>query len=193
MDTERNYASKGLAGTALGLGIGALGVEVLRGGLGGILGGNVAPATAAPASNSNASDVGAAIAASVMPLVASIAASGSRDTCSDDHLINRYEASKDARIAELETEVKLRDANTYTDQKMLELYQYTDGRLRNIESQICQQAVVNAQVTANISCIQNNLNELNGMTKTVIPISNVCPEPMARYNSWTAPTTETTT
>lgn len=33
---------------------------------------------------------------------------------SADHYVTRYEAQKDARIAELETEVKLRDANTYT-------------------------------------------------------------------------------
>lgn len=37
MEVERNnYASRGVAGTALGLGAGALGVELLRGGLGGI-------------------------------------------------------------------------------------------------------------------------------------------------------------
>ena len=41
MEVEHNnYASRGLAGTALGLGAGALGVEFLRGGLGGLLGGN---------------------------------------------------------------------------------------------------------------------------------------------------------
>lgn len=39
MEHENSYASKGIAGTALGLGIGALGVEALRGGFGGILGG----------------------------------------------------------------------------------------------------------------------------------------------------------
>jgi hypothetical protein len=36
---EKNYASKGVAGTALGLGIGAVAAEVLGGNLGGILGG----------------------------------------------------------------------------------------------------------------------------------------------------------
>ena len=36
---NRNFASKGVAGTALGLGAGALGVELLRGGFNGILGG----------------------------------------------------------------------------------------------------------------------------------------------------------
>ena len=109
----------------------------------------------------------------------------------NEHLVSRYEAGQAARIAELETEVKLRDANTYTDKKMLELYQYVDGRLRGVESQISQQAVVNAQITANIGCMQQQINTLSALTKTVIPINNVCPEPMARYNSWTAPTTTT--
>ena len=40
MEMENRYASKGVAGTALGLGAGALGVELLRGGLGGIFGYN---------------------------------------------------------------------------------------------------------------------------------------------------------
>ena len=74
----------------------------------------------------------------------------------------------------------------------LELYKYVDGRFRVVEGQIAQQAVVNAQVTANLSCLQNTVAALNGLTKTVIPINNVCPEPMAMYNSWTAPTTTTT-
>ncbi|MEE1048272.1 MAG: hypothetical protein U0M60_12735, partial [Clostridia bacterium] len=40
MEHENSYASKGLAGTALGIGIGALGLEALGGGLGNIFGGN---------------------------------------------------------------------------------------------------------------------------------------------------------
>lgn len=40
MEHENNFASKGVAGTALGIGIGALGLEALRGGFGNILGGN---------------------------------------------------------------------------------------------------------------------------------------------------------
>ena len=39
MEMENKYASKGIGGTAVGLAIGALGLEGLRGGLGGILGG----------------------------------------------------------------------------------------------------------------------------------------------------------
>ena len=39
MEMENKYASRGVGGTALGLAIGALGVEAIRGGFGGILGG----------------------------------------------------------------------------------------------------------------------------------------------------------
>lgn len=105
-----------------------------------------------------------------------------------DHVVNRYEAGQSAEIAALKADIKLRDANTYTDQKILDMYQYLDGRLRGVEGQISAQAVVNAQITANISCMQNTLNTLAGLTKTVIPIGNVCPEPMPAKNTWTAPT-----
>lgn len=110
-----------------------------------------------------------------------------------DHVVNRYETGKEAEIAELKADIKLRDANTYTDRKMLDMYQYLDGRLRGVEGQISAQAVVNAQITANISCMQNTLSTLSGMTKTVIPIGNVCPEPMPAKNSWTAPTAAAST
>lgn len=153
MEYENHYASKGVAGAGLGLGIAgtALGLLNNGAGFGGILG------------------------------------NGCRH--SDEMFINRYEAGQSARIAELETEVKLRDANTYTDAKILDLYRYVDGRFNGVEAQICQQNVVNAQVTANIACMQNAIATLNGLTKTIIPIDNICPEPMQRFNSWTAPTT----
>lgn len=155
MEYENHYASKGVGGAGLGLGIAGTALGLLNNGsLGGILGGN-------------------------------------NHVCSEDHHINRYEAAQSARIAELETEVKLRDANTYTDGKLLEVYRYIDGRLNGVEAQICQQAVVNAQVSANLSCLQNTVATLSGLTKTIIPIDNVCPAPMPQFNSWTAPTTTT--
>ena len=93
---------------------------------------------------------------------------------------------KDAEIGSLR-------ADLATDRKVLELYQYVDGRMRNIEGQLAQQAVVNAQITGNISCMLNTINTLSGLTKTVIPINSICPEVMPRYNSYTVPTTEATT
>lgn len=108
-----------------------------------------------------------------------------------NQMVNRYEAQQSARIAELETEVKLRDANTYTLTQLNLLRDYVDRRFEGVNASINTQAVINAQVAANLSCLTNQVNVLSGLTKTVIPIGNVCPEPMPMYNSWTAPTATT--
>lgn len=106
--------------------------------------------------------------------------------------VNRYEMNLVRENDNLRTQVALRDANTYTDQKLLELYAFVNNKLDGVNAQLCQQNVVNAQftsqVTANIACMQNAINTLNGLTKTVIPITSVCPTPMEKFNSWTAPT-----
>lgn len=142
MEYENKFASKGVAGTGLGLGIAgtALGLLAGNGNLGGLLG------------------MGAC-------------ANG----CGDNALVNRYEAQQNARIAELETEVKLRDSNIYTDNKILSLYQYVDGKVSNLEAQICQQNVYNATNTATLNCISGQVAQLMSLTKTVIPNGNVCP------------------
>lgn len=112
--------------------------------------------------------------------------------CSDNMLVNRYELGQESKIAKLESDIALRDANTYNDQKMLEMYKYIDGELKRIDKTLCEQAVYNATQTGAIGCIQNQIAQLQSLTKCIIPITNVCPEPMQRYNSWTAPTTPTT-
>lgn len=102
--------------------------------------------------------------------------------CSEDHVVNRYEAAQAAKIAELETEVKLRDANTYTDQKMLELYKYFDGETKQIRSDICemraQQGVVNANLMASVDVIKSQAAEtrsiLAGITRTAVPENVIC-------------------
>jgi hypothetical protein len=87
----------------------------------------------------------------------------------------RYDAEKDARIAELETEVKLRDANTYTLGEVGKLRDYMENRLGVIEREICDQRTYNAVNTATISCIQGQIATLLGLTKTVIPNGSICP------------------
>ena len=119
-------------------------------------------------------------------------APAARPACSEEHFVNRYEASQSARIAELETEVKLRDSNIYTDSKILDLYKYVDGKFACVESQIAQQNVYNATNTATLNCISGQVAQLMSLTKVIVPASNICPAPMPQYNSWTAPTTTTT-
>lgn len=138
MEYENKYASKGVAGTGLGLGIAGTALGLLNNGGGlNILGGG---------------------------------------NCNHP-AYTRYDAEKDARIAELETEVKLRDANTYTLGEVGKLRDYMEGRLGAIEREICDQRTYNAVNTATISCIQGQIATLMGLTKTVVPIASICPTP----------------
>lgn len=116
---------------------------------------------------------------------------GNNCGCSDNMMVNRYEAAQNARIAQLETEVKLRDANTYTDSKLGSLRDYVESKFDKVEHELCDQRTYNAVNTATIGCIGGQVAQLMGLTKTIIPAANICPEPMSMYNSWTAPTTTT--
>jgi hypothetical protein len=100
---------------------------------------------------------------------------GNRGAC--EHYVSRREADMAAEIGELRTEKKLLESNIYSDNKALELYRYIDGKIAGIETQLCQQNVVNTQVAANLACITNTVNTLSGLTKTIIPIANICPTP----------------
>ena len=142
MEIENRYASKGVAGAGLGLGIAGTALGLLQGnGLNGILGGwgngNCVPSESMP--------------------------------------VTRYDAGKDARIAELETEVKLRDANIYTDQKLGALRDYVDGKFATVNDKLCAQAVHNATNDAVLGCMQGQIAQLMGLTKLVVPNTSVCP------------------
>lgn len=156
MDVENRYASKGIAGSGLGLGIAGTALGLLsNGGIGNILG------------NGNCG-------------------------CSEDHYVNRYELGLQQELAAKDSKISLLESNIYVDSKIADVYERLNTKIGGLEAQICQQAVINSQVTANISCMQNSINTLMGLTKTIIPIGNVCPTPMPEFNSWTAPTAPTT-
>jgi hypothetical protein len=112
-------------------------------------------------------------------------------TCNNQHYVNRYEAEQAAKLSDAESKIRLLESNIYTDSKIADVYERLNNKISGVEAQLCNQAVVNAQVTANLACLQNTVATLSGLTKTVIPIGNVCPAPMPQYNSWTAPTATT--
>lgn len=150
MEHENAFSSKAVGGTALGLGIGALGAQLLGGGLGNLFGGG--------------------------------------NTCHEDHPVSRYEANMAKENMELRTKNQLLESNIYTDQKLASLYERLSARISGVETSLNQQSVINAQLTANLSCMQTAIATLQGLTKTVIPIGSICPAPMEKFNSWTAPT-----
>ena len=163
------FASKGVGGTALGLSIGALGAQALTGGLGNLLGGMGMGYNGCNGWNRG------------MPIVAD---------CSDNQLVNRYEAGMAAKISSLENEVKLRDANTYTDQKLLEMYRIMDNKIECIEHKLCDQAVWNTAQTGTINCMAGQIAQLYGLTKLVVPNTSICP---GYGNVTITPATTTTT
>lgn len=152
------FASKGVAGTGLGLGIAGTALGLLDGNFGNLFGGR------------NANGCG---------------------TCNEDHFVNRYEMEMENKIVSKDTEIALLKSNIYTDQKLADVYDRLSARIRGVEDQLCQQAVYNATNTATLSCLQQQIAQLQSLTEMVIPASHVCPAPMPRYNSWEAPTTPT--
>lgn len=115
----------------------------------------------------------------------------------EDEYVTRYDSAKDMQIAKLEQEIALGKAEKAVDAKGLEIYTYFDTWRRQFESNyntaMTQQAVYNATNTANINCLTGRVAQLESMTQLYIPATNVSPTPMPRYNSFTAPTTTTTT
>jgi hypothetical protein len=79
-------------------------------------------------------------------------------------------AAKDSKIALLES-------NIYVDSKIADVYERLNTKIGGLEAQICQQGIINAQVAANLGCMQNSISALNNLTKVVIPITSICPEP----------------
>lgn len=153
------FASKGVAGSGLGLGIAGTALGLLNnGGLAGIFGNG-----------------------------------WNNCGCSDNMAVTRHELSMQNEIMTKDSKIALLESNIYTDQKLNDLRNYIDAKVGAVEGAINAQAVYNATNTATINCIQGQVAQLFALTKTVIPITNVCPQPMAQYNSWTAPTTTTTT
>ena len=143
------FATKGVAGTGLGLGIAGTALGLLNNGsLGNLLGGLVGGA------NPNAA---------AMEYLAMMGAfPGAKFCCNEDHTVNRYEAGKDARIAELETEVKLRDANTFTMGEMNAMRNYVDGQFREIRDSLCGQAVINQKTADSFERVHDDLMCVKG-------------------------------
>jgi hypothetical protein len=97
--------------------------------------------------------------------------------CSENCMVNRYELGQEQTIAKLQSEIALRDATTYTLGEVGKLRDYFENKFDYFAKQISDQAVYNATNTATISCMAQQIAQLQGLTKIVIPITSVCPQP----------------
>jgi hypothetical protein len=160
-----NFAKKGVSGTALGLSIGALGWQALNNGvLGNVLGGG-------RCCDNHGSDAAALIAAANM-----LGARGYGE-CSEDHCVNRYELGLQQELAAKDSKISLLESNIYVDSKIADVYERLNTKIGVIEHELCDQRVYNATNTATVSCLQQQIATLAALTKVVVPITNVCPQP----------------
>ena len=78
------------------------------------------------------------------------------------------------------------EADKYTDEKVTAVYANLEGQInalaaevranKDAQSQVnMQQAVYNGTMNATIGCIQNQVAQLLGLTKLVVPNASVCP------------------
>lgn len=131
------YASKGLAGTALGFGIGGTALSLANGALGNLLGGVGANARKDTA-------VESAVVPAMTAMVGLLAGrQQEQPTCSENMRVTRYDLDREKELAAKDSEIALLKANTYNDQKSLELYAYIDGQLKDIRKTLGEQAVHN--------------------------------------------------
>lgn len=174
------FASKGVAGTGLGLGIAGTALGLLNGNgnvLGGLLGGG-SQLTALQAENSLLK----------------------AENYSDKNAKEVYMQSlADNRRLRDETFAYVKPLADEAANNRIELAKLQAELKCCCEKQELREQIVLGKVNelalttqSKFGCLDGTIANIMGtigqITSTIVPISAVCPTPMAKYNSWTAPT-----
>lgn len=140
------YASKGVAGAGLGLGIAGTALGLLNGGLGNVLGGM---GNCAGVWNANAG------------------------CCSDNTMVNRYELNMVQENSSLKSENALLRADNYTDDKIITTYKELAGQINALKETVyantCNQAVTNQKLADNITFVDS---KFDGVYKDIAQAKN---------------------
>ena len=191
MGNFNRYASKGVAGSALGLAIGALAAPfVLGNGNGGILGCN----------NNGPQMAAMGVIAEKDAKIAELTA----QKYSDNQDAVLYQATRaeneklENRLMNYITPLSQEAASNRERVAVLEAQQAKNGEIADLReklvrselgakidsvAQTCGCGI--AQLNNAVAGINNTLNQI---THLVVPRTAICPEVMERYNSWVAPT-----
>lgn len=199
------FASKGVAGTGLGLGIAGTALGLLNnngnGILGNLFGNNMGTAAGGMALNALAERDAK---------IAKLEAERHSDAKSVDvyqQTLRDNAALRDQVFAYL-TPLSTEAAANRERIAVLEAQHVSEVEKAQLREQLISARIDNCCCEMNgkinsvaqtascgISQLQNAVacinNTLGGITKTIVPKDAICPEYMNRYNSWTAPTTTT--
>lgn len=171
------YASKGVAGTGLGLGIAGTALALLNnnnGGLGGLLGGggqlSQLQAENAMLKSENYSD----------KVAKEVYAQSRAD---DKDIIDRW-------IQPMASKIAANEVSMARQEEQIHCLKETQ-RLR--EEILCQKIdAVACTANTGLVALQGTVNCLAqtvaGITKTIVPATAICPAPMPALNAWVAPT-----
>lgn len=201
------FASKGVAGTGLGLGIAGTALGLLNnncgnGLFGGLFGGCNGARIGTGAELQYVSELQAKVQALEAEKVANanIVSAFNQTVANDKELRNELyafikplaeeAANNRVNIARLEEQQKCASEKAELREQILQ------GQIREqglaLNSKIDQVAsAAKCCCEANSTAIASLQALVGKITQTVIPTSAICPEVMTRYNSWTAPTTTT--
>lgn len=142
------YANKGVAGTALGLGIGSVAAQVLSGGLGGLFGGG---------------------------MVCSENMAVNRFELNQEKALAEKNAEIAYLKGQNETNEKLTAVYANLEGQIKALESKVQANKDEQYGVNLQQAVYNGTNTAAIGCIKDQVAQLASLTKLVVPNTSVCP------------------
>lgn len=114
----------------------------------------------------------------------------------DEQFVTRYELGQAQLISAKDAEIALLKSEQNTEIKMADVYERLATKInanqREQDAINRDQAIYNATNTSAVSVIGSQVHDLRAVmdeiTTVHIPAHKVCPTPMSRYNSWTAPT-----
>lgn len=110
---------------------------------------------------------------------------GNNCGCSENIAVNRYELNLTREADSLKSENALLRSQVYTDQKIVEATAYLQGEIGKVATKLenfrdaqsavnLQQATYNATATANISCLGQQIAQLQSLSQLVVPQNKVC-------------------
>lgn len=119
-----------------------------------------------------------------------------KNLSSNSEYIARSEFDLAQKLNAKDCEIALLKSEQNTEIKIADVYERIMTRVnadaKNQSDWNAQQMVNNATMSSAIATNSASIlalqNTVAGITKTVVPINSVCPQPMPQYNSWTAPT-----
>lgn len=118
--------------------------------------------------------------------LAAPAAASSSSSSGDGTPVNRYEMGMALDLAKKDGEIATLKSEKYTDEKLVQVYAEMERRVNALGEKVqankdeqyqinLSQATYNGANNATIACMQNQIAQLMGLTKLVVPNGSVCP------------------